>query len=1166
MSHDLLPEAESNKAQTLEGTLFLRKKRNFANGITAWKLRYVVLHLEDGGSLNVYTSHPTFGEFKFNGNDSWRKSKKTASRVVRSVLNKKGNKKDLSSLHRPQSSFPEKMSQAQIESLRRELDVVAEDPKGKAVKSQSSPNLGQHVTTSGVLDVPPTLYIPADVPWIMNDVDSADMFRIEIPPERKIDDKEMGDVDDASTSTFSSYQGKKAQLFFFRCPGKGNEKDLWLRAGKKLNRFSAELISNAGKKIIAPVDKAIVTKSRIRDEATSNFEARARMLEHHLSVSNFKDDEHQLELPSQSSSKSLGEKEFKVFPASAYPYRWMTYSELHNEMLRKSSHFHDLRTSPGDFGEIGTVTVEVLSCIGLPKLDRFSKTDAICYLVCGSYAFSTDIIPDTFNPMWPRKSRRACIMPLYHAYARLFVGVFDDDGPNENDDFAGRVVVDLPRLRPGSTYDVTLPLRWSSHVYSRKTRGSVRLRFRVDWNNERAAVLSYLSKDALSKKKSGKGTATAPACTVSCEDFKSFRNIALTVHGANLPGRFSQKIFKSTLREVKLYRLAILALLKQTVKDTVMWQNPAISMFVFIGWMNCVSANSVALVPAYFTGYLFIVSARNYARYNINAKSNRGFLPLTFEELLASLLLGGPNSSKHYMKPLEMKRSESSIMTARESLFTDSLSIGGLSTEESSVTTHNPYGQSLFKSIGFSQGDCMMSEAMTSDDHMEFPFSSREKYPRLSVKESIAVNEEPLSILKRIPKVRNSMESRDKEKESTGFNDDDDDDDDVLEEKTEANAQGQGEEGSHQHGQAEAVASNECLEINEDQERIFEKLPEQNIDIRVAAKKKIQEELVEFRHKFQEMTMRTFDDRAYVKPADTDEKCDDGVLANPLNRLSCFTVKESPSAAQDKVLGVNAHANPVVAKTAIFLGPIVSMMQLGLSITRALFNAFMWKDPYLSFWMSLFLLLFTFVFALFPWRLFMFLLGVIAVGPQNWAIRLLKRAFKAEKGKWPHGDEGELETEKHEKLLPNESASDKSKRGNVGIGKSAPGNFLKLGRQLKNDNPGNSGGAAPSAQPSFCYGQNDNDGKNQDLSEATKMHHVVVPYSRLRCSRFYDWPPEPEFARVSANPNKARAGNNSEESIPPKEKRTPISSVASHDTEKKELSVSFYDVGKEKKV
>lgn len=185
-----------------------------------------------------------------------------------------------------------------------------------------------------------------------------------------------------------------------------------------------------------------------------------------------------------------------------------------------------------------------------PKLDKFSCTDAVCYFVCGPFAFASDVIDGFLSPVWPRKSRRACIFPLFHAYQKLFVGIFDDDGAREKDDFAGRVVLDMARLRPNSVYDVFVPLRLYQNAYVRKARGAVHLRLRVEWNNERKALLSYL-------KLPTKTEQLGNAVTVNCSDYKAFRNVVLTVQGKDVPGRYKVLIQKALQREMKLYKEAI---------------------------------------------------------------------------------------------------------------------------------------------------------------------------------------------------------------------------------------------------------------------------------------------------------------------------------------------------------------------------------------------------------------------------------------------------------------------------------------------------------------------------------------------------------------------------------------------------------------------------------
>ena len=76
---------------------------------------------------------------------------------------------------------------------------------------------------------------------------------------------------------------------------------------------------------------------------------------------------------------------------------------------------HDTRLSPtvATSREIGVLKVEVLQCLGLPKL-KGKDPNAVVYLVCGSYAFTTDVITQCQNPMWLRNMRRACALPIYH--------------------------------------------------------------------------------------------------------------------------------------------------------------------------------------------------------------------------------------------------------------------------------------------------------------------------------------------------------------------------------------------------------------------------------------------------------------------------------------------------------------------------------------------------------------------------------------------------------------------------------------------------------------------------------------------------------------------------------------------------------------------------------
>ena len=216
----------------------------------------------------------------------------------------------------------------------------------------------------------------------------------------------------------------------------------------------------------------------------------------------------EIEMLAQKRGANTEIERFAVFPSYAYPKTKFNREELRREMNKPSYYYHDLRPAPLMSKNpekykprplIGYVNMEILQCFGIPKIGVRTETSAFCVIVCQDKAFKTDTMPHVANPMWLSKMRRACIFPLYEAYARVYLGVFGRvEASNSRDLFIGRVVLDVSRLRPGSTYDVTLPLRQSNQVYARQKCGSIRFRIHLTWLDERAALLSYLPKNPTS--------------------------------------------------------------------------------------------------------------------------------------------------------------------------------------------------------------------------------------------------------------------------------------------------------------------------------------------------------------------------------------------------------------------------------------------------------------------------------------------------------------------------------------------------------------------------------------------------------------------------------------------------------------------------------------------
>lgn len=360
--------------------------------------------------------------------------------------------------------------------------------------------------------------------------------------------------------------------------------------------------------------------------------------------------------------------------------------------------------NPEQDGRIGALRVEILGCVSLNR----TKPDVSAYAVCGDSAFCTDVISNYRSPMWPSVSRRACTFPIHHAFAKLYVGVFDVciRKNKENDAFCGRVSIDLAAIRPNTEYDTTMPLRASTFVYDKRKRGVVRLRFSLHWFNERAAVTSYF--------KPVRGIASSCPMvdgqpTIPCADPKTFRNVAVTVYGQDLPGKYSKHAFRATMRELILYQQNAQQIIKSQVLDAVLYEKPWISLYMFCGAMYCVIFNSMSKVPAIFMGYFLILYIENYFHFVENKTFNLGYKPLTIAEVLTALLMMNQGESRNKRLSLESIKVEKRAKRR------------GPSKED--VDTDADIGD---------------SGEIVPLDHREFPFADRDAYPKFSVEDSLA--------------------------------------------------------------------------------------------------------------------------------------------------------------------------------------------------------------------------------------------------------------------------------------------------------------------------------------------------------------------------------------------------------------------------------------------
>ena len=1042
---------DSKTPVTIEGTLRFRKSRSATRSGSShggWKDIYVVLDLSGYGSLTFLKEKPVM-----RGGDSVRRG----GIKNRTKRPKRGSTKP----HLPGCSLWD---------LHEESDGSTNE----------------------------LFHLAPHVNWIAKDVEnSSTEFVIEIPtdmatlsifasvegPTSEHNDNEANGIPTQILDDFQrSKSADKPFRMYFTCAHRSNEKFLWLHAFGQLDRLSLDTHSKNGVRSL--FDKKVrLTHRRVRTQHSHEMASAAKMFlessPHRnstimdISESDF-DFEPALTKLGVRQSKGAERREFLVYPMYAYPNRWMTEKELYNEMLKPSQKFHDLRLSRSSLNgsvknvgpkEIGSLMVEVLQCIGLPSLDIASETDAVVYLVCGSYAFTTDVIQNKLNPIWLPKTRRACIIPIFHAYASLYVGVFDDDGKGEKDDFAGRVVLDLAQLRTNSTYDVTLPLRLSNNVYSRTPRGAIRLRFSLNYHSERDAVLSYIPKTIQPP------TSVRPDndVTVLCADEKSFRNIAITVHGLHMPGRFSVQEFKATMREVNFTRKVVTSKVKDGILDLIIWKNPLLSIQVFAAWMHCVYVGSFSLVPFYFFLFLFLTMMRTYTFYGSHSPVQRGFIPPSIEEILVTLVKRDSTA----IVPLKVKSIKKGALISRPETYVEKAS--WILTQVLGFKTH-------------------LDEDEDKCYHMEFPFSRglREPitgdilYPKFSVEESLVIKSKNIENKQNIDEEEDlapSVEMTAKSKVAFPV---------VL-------GRGKSKKLTKKTGDLSSPIENDEQTFpvfpakkssykspytSLDEVPMDLRLPDQDIDARGPRKKKkkLSEEMRDLQNNLHKLTAHQFHHVTHVKPRE------DSVYFGMASRKGAKTGSQLDTDF-DKLLNVGQYssANPIVGKMATYIEPIISGIQSGLAVSRVTYNIVTWRDPMLSFWVSTAFFVVAIFLLVFPWRIFLFVAGVGVVGPQNYILRVLNDRRMAPK----------LLQQKFDKMRKPKYARKKSS-----VGMRAADNF-------------------PIDQPVISCHSSDNSPPIEFTTvdvDPREIHQVCVPYSQLRSRRFYDWPPDPQYARCSPYP------------------------------------------------
>ena len=479
----------------------------------------------------------------------------------------------------------------------------------------------------------------------------------------------------------------------------------------------------------------------------------------------------------------------------------------------------------------------------------------------------------------------------------------------------------------------------------------------------------------------------------------------------------------------------------------------------------------------------------NYARYGIDGPASRGFLPPTLEEVISCLLRGEKGRAVSPIEPINISTTHNLELRPEPEM--------DLQRRPQRIRTHKPWGKAVFRALGFLETEEQLNHISPDERHHEFPFSASvpsSDYPKFKVADSLV----PASVGKKLKFLQRKKKlhlpqhlpnhAAEQQDPLSTFNSDSFEEDsgggcevDLSAGMTEISSTNSSE--TH-----ERCAKNlhVTIEAAEAPLPAYKRIPEQSMDVKKAGSKKLPAVLEDVEDQMHKFTRYMFKHTTHVVRNPDAAYFTQGRLTKgsngKLRRLNGDVQQHrAVSKELDRLLQVKEYsqvANPVASKLAELLNPMISGGRSFICLVRAIFNASTFQDPFLSFWVFVFGGITTVILFVFPWRIFFFIIGCVAVGPQNWFIRKRKeRQGKKEPVKKEEGDSPSLSVNSF---------------------------------SLPEDQPLFKSHCVPNA-------------KHREIDRSTvdtrRVHEVVVPYSPLMHSRFYDWPPEAEYARVAAAPN-----------------------------------------------
>lgn len=239
---------------------------------------------------------------------------------------------------------------------------------------------------------------------------------------------------------------------------------------------------------------------------------------------------------------------------------YMTRQEMTAETLKPSKQWVSAGT-----GDLGKLYVEILSCTGLPNVDVGEAvgnlTDCFVCAVFEDAMAQTPVIDDELSPHWLPWTQRAFCFGLMHPASMLYLGAFDFDLGLTDHENIGRVAVNISSLQRDTVYTLKYNLYKSSNVTDRTPSGSITIRLRIEYENEKDVLMAAFQ--------------PRPTFHVNVRKEKSLTVVRYTCfgeYGDDKEEKFDLTVVRSYINELLEYKTVLKSCLSDAVLSLIFWR------------------------------------------------------------------------------------------------------------------------------------------------------------------------------------------------------------------------------------------------------------------------------------------------------------------------------------------------------------------------------------------------------------------------------------------------------------------------------------------------------------------------------------------------------------------------------------------------------------------